>query len=731
MATLYFHQDTNLWHAEGVDCGKGSITCSLTFSHSTDCSMAEVSVDGTPVGVIALSSYTAPGNPTMGLPGKDTDPAPIIEAKGEIDPVSGVHDITVRITGKAKVYDISFSNASPYPVTPYIPVPEKALIDMDFSHWEATDMLGRKMASSEDVRGARPDRKVGIFYWTWHEAHAHLRPVDVVDVLAEHPAAEYRREHPAWGQRPMQCFWHEPLYGFYRNSDPYIIRRHAVMLAAAGVDFLVFDCTNEGILWRDAYEPLLDGLRQARLDGLRTPQVAFLMNFGPQVHTEAMLRALYQNLYKPGLYSDLWFCLDGKPLMLAYPDSLPEKGCCDTDTRILNEIRDFFTFRPGQPGYGCGPRLNNQWSWMEIYPQNKYVTRPDGSCEMVSVGVAQNASDRQICAAFNIGDTYGRSYTHAHRFDKLTPDSYKYGYNAEEQWERALDIDPDHIFVTGWNEWIMGQWGGYPWLTDPNSTQICMVDQYDREHSRDIEPDKDGYLDTYYLQLAHHIRRYKGAPARPTVSPPQTIAMTGGATQWKGVTPIYRNPKGTTVHRNWDGFAGCHYVNDSGRNNIIETRVTRDSDHLYFFVKCAEPITRREACDENWMTLFLDTDRSKATGWEGYDVVINRGKAPAGQATVEAYIPTATPGSYTWKSIGRATLRIKGNTLTVAIPRALLNIDETITNPFYGTPMAKPLDFEFKWCDNTFPHGKAPDIMDFYRNGDTAPFGRFNYRYKE
>jgi hypothetical protein len=32
----------------------------------------------------------------------------------------------------------------------------------------------------------------------------------------------------------------------------------------------------------------------------------------------------------------------------------------------------------------------------------------------------------------------------------------------------------------------------------------------------------------------------------------------------------------------------------------------------------------------------------------------------------------------------------------------------------------------FKWSDNTLEQG---DIMDFYLYGDTAPFGRFMYRY--
>ena len=381
------------------------------------------------------------------------------------------------------LHSLTFSAEPAFGATDYVPTPEKKLIDLGAQDWEATDMLGRRVASVEDVRGRKKDRKVGIFYWTWRESHAHLRPVDVVDVLEKYPAAEYRKDHPAWGERPFQCHWHEPFYGFYRNSDPWVIRHHAALLAAAGVDMIMFDCTNGALLWRDAYEPLLRGLHEAREDGIRTPQVAFMMNFCPAHSTELMLRALYQNLYKPGLYSDLWFRLDGKPLVMAYPDALPETGVCETDTRLLNEIRDFFTFRPGQPLYAGGAKRPDQWGWLEVFPQNKYVTRPDGSCELVTVGVGQNANAERICTHFNDRDTFGRSYTGRDGFAHLSPDSYKYGYNVQEQWDRAIDLDPDIVFVTGWNEWIMGQFHE-PWLSDNDSTQLAMVDQYDREHSR-------------------------------------------------------------------------------------------------------------------------------------------------------------------------------------------------------------------------------------------------------
>ncbi len=697
MATTFawtFDQGAGLWRAGQVDFGTGAHSLRIRFAGSADTSLGTVMADGIPIGRIAFSSYDI----------NDT------EAVCEIDETAGVHDVTLSLRGHARLLSLAVSADEAYADIAYEPIPERAILDLGTDTWEATDMLGRKVASVEDV-GKKKEKQVGIFYWTWHEGHAQNRPVDVVDVLDKFPAAEYRADHPAWGKRPFQCFWHEPLYGFYRNSDPYIIRKHAVLLAAAGVDFMCFDCTNGALLWRAAYEPLFKGLREARRDGIKVPKIAFMLNFAPFETSTKMLRALYQNLYKPGLYSDLWFMLDGKPVVMGYPEALDVEPVCETDRRLLAEIKEFFTFRPGQPGYGCGSKRPDDWGWLEIYPQHKYGTRPDGSCELVTVGVGQNANADRICTHFNDVGTFGRSYTGKHGHALLTPESYKEGLNVQEQWDRAIDLDPDMVFVTGWNEWIMGQWHE-PWLSDNDSTQLAMVDQYDREHSRDIEMDKDGYLDTYYLQLAHNIRRFKGAAQRQSVSPAGTVDLKSGRAAWSKVTPVYRNPKGTTIHRDWDGFGDCHYVNKTGRNDIIEARVSRDEEYVYFRVKCAEAITPREG--EGWMTLLLDTDRSKATGWEGYDYVINRLPGKQNKASVEKYVRTTEAGSFTWEVIGTASYRLTGDTLTIALPRTLVGLEGT-------------LDFEFKWSDNM----QEKTVMDFYINGCTAPIGRFNYLFTE
>ena len=99
------------------------------------------------------------------------------------------------------------------------------------------------------------------------------------------------------------------------------------------------------------------------------------------------------------------------------------------------------------------------------------------------------------------------------------------------------------------------------------------------------------------------------------------------------------------------------------------------------------------------MTLLLDTDRNKATGWEGYDYKITEGVCFC-----------MKDGSSV--RVGEVCTNIEENRMAVAIPRKFLG--------FEGSQ--KPC-FEFKWIDNI----ETKDIMAFYRDGDCAPFGRFNY----
>src|SRR5262249_14696082 len=74
-------------------------------------------------------------------------------------------------------------------------------------------------------------------------------------------------------------------------------------------------------------------------------------------------------------------------------------------------------------------------------------------------------------------------------------------------------------------------------------------------------------------------------------------------------------------------------------------------------------------------------------------------------------------GGWRWKKVAKASTRVEGREMHLAIPR-----------PALGIPAgAQKLSFDFKWADNL---QKPGEVMDFYLSGDVAPEGRFNYRYQ-
>ncbi len=560
----------------------------------------------------------------------------------------------------------------------------------------ATDMLGRALPDSREV-GSPRQKLVGLFYWTWRQKDIYNRAVNLTELLGRCPEAEFDIHHPEWTDHDV-VHWNQPFYGYYRNDDPYVIRKHMQYFADAGVDVIIFDNTNGSFLWKDSFMPLLAEMKKAREDGIRVPKIAFMLNFAGIYCTYVQLKGLYQDLYKPGLYSDLWFMWEGKPLILAYPQALPqEAGVCPEDTVLIEEIRNFFTYRYPQPLYAGGPWDDKQWGWLEIAPQHGYGPKPDGTYEMCTVGVAQNCRDGLICTHFNDVGTYGRSYTYKEKHKRVTKDSYLYGYNVQEQWDYALEIDPDFVFITGWNEWTMGKWTDESWIRD-GSSQIAFVDHYDRERSRDIEPDIDGYLDTYYLQMAANIRRFKGLRHVEIPREPVTIPQ-GCFAKWGEVFPDYLSHKGSQANREFPGYAGYFYKNLTGRNNIIRAKAAYDQEFLYFYAETAAPI---QAEGDHVMELLLDTDRSKQTGWEGYDYIISGRSLLFWDASDSSWKEKASIGF--WR---------EGTMQYIAVPRKAIGQEEKIS-------------LEFKWIDNI----ALTDVMNFYKDGDCAPFGRFNYIYE-
>ena len=563
--------------------------------------------------------------------------------------------------------------------------------DVRSDTWVASDALGRSLPTFEEVGPPRSDRFVGIFYFLWLGQHGRSGPYNISEILDASPTALDTAISPLWGAQGAFHHWAEPLFGYYVSNDEYVLRKHAQMLADAGVDTLIFDVTNR-FTYRKCYEALLHVFTEVRANGGKTPGVVFLTPFWDPVST---VQQLYKDLYAPGLHRDLWFEWEGKPLIMADPSGLDP------------EIQEFFTFRKPIPGYMTGPSGSNQWGWLEVYPQNVFPSDSDPK-EQMTVGVAQNAWGTHTPAAFSEAvshsrNCYGRSW---HNSAKDTaPSAVDRGLNYGEQWTRALEVDPRFIFITGWNEWVASNLPEFNTVKHP----VMFVDTFNQEYSRDTEPMKGGHADNYYYQTIANIRRFKGVREIPTAEGKQNaISIDGEFNDWVEVIPEFRDQIGDPARRDHPAWEkGRRYVNNSGRNDLVLHKVAWGPESISFYVRTETPIT--SWTDPHWMTLLIDIDCDHSTGWEGYDYAVNRTVTGATQTSLEK-----NSRNWSWKHCATIEYRVSGNEMELAIPRSAL------------TDISNTDRFDFKWVDNYQAEG---DILDFTVNGDSAPNDRYNYRF--
>ncbi|MDO6431703.1 hypothetical protein Q4E93_13955 [Flavitalea sp. BT771] len=561
--------------------------------------------------------------------------------------------------------------------------------------WPAIDALGRRLPMAAQHGVIRKDRYVGVFYFVWHGAHGYdhetparedegvqdkhpgdtVSPYDITQMLAAHPT------DPQYGPSHAYHHWGQPAFGYYVSDDEWVIRRHVQMLSDAGVDVLILDATN-ALIYLPQVTRLLATYAALRREGRSTPAVAFIVNTQPK----ETVRRLYEAIYAKGLYKELWFYWKGKPLMLC-----PPEGLSDT-TAAFFTCRHSWAWSKGQEWFADG---KDKWPWLDHTPQN-YGWHEKGRPEEISVAVAEHPIS-------NIG----RSFHDGKEPDKLRSGE---GLYFAEQWKRAIAVDPEFVFVTGWNEWIAMRFIA----KNPNKMLgkvvppggSYFVDEYNEEYSRDIEPEKGPLKDNYYYQLVEGIRRYKGSRPVPVAMRDHAIQIDGLFADWNGVGPEFTDDAGDTFHRNHAGYGRIRsYTNTSGRNDIVYAKVAADRRLVSFYVRTAGTLS--PSTDSNWMMLYIGTQDTVHAAWEGFQ--FRARKTVAGEVALEQYTAAGT-----WKQAGIVKMEVKGNELELGIPKKLLGI----TGAHFS--------LDFKWTDNIPDDG---DPMHWLDTGDTAPNGRFRYRF--
>jgi hypothetical protein len=626
--------------------------------------------------------------------------------------------------------------------------------------WVAHDALGRSLPTFSVVGPVKKDhpRVVGIFYVTWHRDSLHNSQLpytaDVSRALATDPEARLDAKHPRWTAGSYH--WGEPEDGYFLSRDEYVIRKDMSMLADAGVDVLLFDVTNAVRYWEE-WETIFSVMEQMKAEGNKVPRFCFWAFNGPVI---TVVQELYERIYKPERHKDLWFIWDGKPLLLYNgTPSVDANGkgvqnpnphydaAAKVDTKhphyadpdyaqqfykdYTAEVKSFFTLRTMWWGYWewAGQRYvgtEDKWSFgLDLGDKRVAAMRPD---ELVSKHNGRN-EEAAVTPAQHPSSLIGKSWTRQEGEPALNqydlPDEASvpwlgrkvehpegYGIYFQQRWDEAIRGDPEFLYLNDWNEWTAGKYspsGGATTRFMRRDSSYFFVDQYNAEFNRTLQPMKGGYTDNYYMQMVQNIRRYKGVRPIPELIGMQHIRIDGRFEDWAAVNPEYRDTVGDTFHRNYDGYGDLHYKNDTGRNDIITSKVAVDREAVYFYVATREALTPHTGT--NWMLLLIDADLNPDTGWYGYDYLINWRVIDEKTTTIMRYDPGTREGS--WVEASRVSYRYSGKELELAVPRKLLGLK------------GDSFSFDFHWCDNPTD---LRDPISLCTSGDSAPNRRFNYR---
>lgn len=581
--------------------------------------------------------------------------------------------------------------------------------EIDYSTWIATDDLGRTTSTGEKAGKVKEDKQVGLFYF--------LCWVGAGQVVQDNTKLYLDRGIDGLksffsDKKGGEAYWAEPYFGYYLNTDEWVYRKHAYMLEAAGVDFIFLDVSNNEV-FINGHMTLFDTWLKIRQEGGMTPQIMFMTGDTSSTF-ESDMRNLFNTVYSDDnwdKYSELFYYVDGKPLVFG--------NISDVSPEMAAKINDKFTVR------GCWAWCDKDgyWSWLQEYSYDE----SKGTYGLVNGGWGRDLSGKHEALAISMGHhpttNKGRSFVYGTQpknnkgdFEFSSVKQSGLGLNFESQFKAAKALDPQYLLITGWNEWIAGcnytaSAKDRTMFANSKST-FYYVDQFNCEFSRDGEPmrNSDGYGigDNYYYQMVDYIRQFKGMEETPVADNQQSIDIYD-VKEWNNISLEYRDNIGDTKLRNSSSYDRSYrYINNTGRNDFDYAKVSQDSENIYFMAKCVNDIIIDDG--KNWMNLYINTDGDNATGWGGYDYVINRDR-DSYVVSVEKFKDNSWDGEI----VGVAEYYLEGKYIVIKINKGLMGLKGTVK------------ELLFKWADNSTENG---DLMAFMDTGDAAPNDRYSFIYK-
>ena len=570
----------------------------------------------------------------------------------------------------------------------------------------STDALGRSFG---EASVAESDKDVGMFYFIWHGNHT--SEIYNIEELKKNNSSELWDVSSTTYPTGSYYYWAEPLYGYYRSDDPWVVMRHLELFTMSGIDYLALDLTNVSLYETECYV-LFNTIVALQQQGWEVPKITVLITGSDYSETHlTRISSFYNKFYKDSKYDGIWYRseTDDKPIICIDMEQYYEK--------LNNEIKNFYHFRNiVWPFDESGSTSYEDTSWLDFeYPQRLYGSK------IMSVSVAQ-----QVSGSFGLSvnpstktlyynNNRGRGYDYTTNTN--SEENILSGTNFEAQWSNALNqSDCEEVFITGWNEWVAEKraQSNLPHYVDVENAEdiASFCDNCDYEFSRDIEMMKGGYGDNYYLQTVRNTRSFKGDGSDYAYYGANATQDLNAET-WENVR-TYLDFSGDAMARDaYNTNNSAKYVNNTNRNDIVKIEICNDSKYLYIRVITKDDIVIDSSVENN-LNVLISVSGSDGAKWNGYSYVLNR-KLTSLTQTSTTLQRIAADGQYVFSDVADCEMVINGNTFSAKIALT----DLAIANAYDFT-------IDFKVADGI---SDPSDIMNYYIDGDSAPIGRLNYRY--
>ncbi len=501
----------------------------------------------------------------------------------------------------------------------------------------------------------------------------------------------------------------EPLYGYYSNCDPWVLKRQLELLGLMGVDYLLLDLSNYPFMFTDSMHAMLTAIKEMQEAGNVVPKAAIMFSVSPPYSKEMLDNAISSFISKKE-YDNVWFRGD--------KNINPSGGPLMVGKWATTQAEDYPDIWLKEMQWPTDPYDNDALSWMD------WADRQHNHNGTMNVSAAQHINGTWSSAAYvkpENGKLYhGRGWTYGDPTTGYDEAKVMSGANFQQQWDWAISQRDalNMVLVTGWNEWAVRKLGVSESSAEyPKFKYAPFVDEFSLAYSRETEMMFGGYGDNYAFQLAMNIRRFKGKSEDSTenaVDNEKKTVSSVTSNEWISAN-AYCDAVGEVFERNAvTGQKAITYKDTSNRNDIKEVRILNDGVNLYVKVTCTDKISDYVGGD-NWMNLYLST--GKSAGWESFDFLVN---AQPDNGITSVHSLTSVSGTKTMTKRGEAHYVVAGDSIMFTVLLSDLGLS---AGDIVGV----------KATDNVCGEGsfrKMGTAEDFYLTGDSAPVGRFAYCYK-